>query len=266
VLSAFAVRYPWFCPLISTASLDPFGVALWLNAVTLSRVMPDGTRQQGWRPALGARSLTRLKDAVDRCLSNPDVKLIGFTLIIGIPGPTPRRRCGHSNALIYDRETNAVERWEPAGINTSAACDPGAKLDASLRWLFRHLFGWKYMRPQASCPLYRGARQPGMVQGFFKGDSFCVSWSLLYMETRLSNPGMSGELVSRLLAKVAAGDPRIAESSVRRYAAIVLEAYNDHARFRVSDLKSLAPVTASSISAVTGKHVPDGPVFPDIWP
>jgi len=234
LMSRFESTYKHFCALTRVGGGDPQRIRLyWSNVEDV---------ESG--PRLCMEDIEEFVNAVRHCLSKPNVQILGFIMTIRIV-----HECGHANAIIYDKQTNTVERWEPHGIYGLAECDPTGMLDKQLEWFFRSLFGWKFERPQASCPRLPNAPQRGKVQGSFQGDMFCFSWSILYLETRLMNPDHTGVQVSKALSILASQDKGTAlsaETIIRRYAFVIKTAWKKYGKHHSSPA-NCRPVTRERI-------------------
>lgn len=268
LMGALSARYPWLCSLTTDSDADPHGLELvWIQDYVVTdsvfrgflRVakLPEGAVEFSKAFSLAVGDLPRFRATIERCLANPATRMIAFIIHLNCGSE------GHANAIVYDRDRNEVERWEPHGVESLESCDPQRTLDANLAWLFANLFGWKFVRPQESCPVLRGLAQPGVVQGSFHGDAFCFTWSLLYIETRIANPRASSADVSRRLAETAHRSPEFAEMLVRRYAGLVSAAWRDYGQFHTMEreqMVALRAISAMAISALVGKPVPDPPI------
>jgi hypothetical protein len=99
----------------------------------------------------------------------------------------------HMNILIYDKEENTFERFEPNSISPSPAYHADI-LDKRLERVFKS-HGIRYIKPLDFCPLPAGIQM--LQHREFKkrgrplaGDigGFCQSWSTFYADMRLSFP------------------------------------------------------------------------------
>lgn len=92
-------------------------------------------------------------------------------------------RKGHSNGLTFALRDRVVERWEPEGRDTH---------DAAIRhMLLARLPGWKYVGTTFSRPL-----QTPKTDAF---GGMCVTFTLMYVLLRLTNPDASARAVHRHL-------------------------------------------------------------------
>lgn len=105
---------------------------------------------------------------------------------------------GHSNSLLYDRNSNTVERFEPHAATDEFNRFAEAYLDDYLKNYFKAKFKANYLSPLDWCPVSVQAEQEkelnkGNVRG--KIDGFCQAWSFWYADLRLSNPDLTREQV-----------------------------------------------------------------------
>ena len=107
----------------------------------------------------------------------------------------------HANALVYDKETRILERYEPNGGSYGHFDQQG--LDKALQSYFSDKIGF-YNEPNISCPL--GLQD---IEGDENNDGAkniggnCAAWSLYYMELRLANPTMTAkEVVNHAAAEI----------------------------------------------------------------
>ena len=121
-----------------------------------------------------------LKSLLNTCKRRGErFMVLGFGLY-----PTRDLEIGHSNALLFDVESNVVERYEPSDI-------PNRKLDALIRDMIASLLGssWNYISHQG---------------GQDDSDSFngmCVTFSLMYILLRLLNAERTPRNVHRYLRR-----------------------------------------------------------------
>ena len=98
---------------------------------------------------------------------------------------------GHANALIIDNKNKTIERFEPHGAITNVY--NMNEFDKNLRKFFSKINkNYRYVSPKDFEPEYslQGLSAEGL-EGFRKiGDpgGFCLTWSLAYIDLRLSNP------------------------------------------------------------------------------
>lgn len=115
---------------------------------------------------------------------------------------------GHANALVFDTRDKLIERYEPAGRHKNHAA-----IDRAIEDCMRHeLPGWSYAGTRHATP----ARGPQEIADSFSG--MCVTFSLLYVLTRLNNEHLSAKQVHDLL--VAQGADQIRRTALRLNAAI----------------------------------------------
>lgn len=107
----------------------------------------------------------------------------------------------HFNLLLYDREHNVVERFDPLLDTNVPYPDDEDALDNALIDVFYTNFGMDYLSPIDWCPIaIQKQQEQEVTKGNVKGKikDFCQAWSLWYADLRLSNPNMSREEVIKL--------------------------------------------------------------------
>jgi hypothetical protein len=109
--------------------------------------------------------------------------------------PSPEE--DHTNMLLYDKETDIMERFEPHGnITTYPNFYETTKLDEELKKLFS---GVKYLPPLESCPQI-GPQTVEIAEKLLPNVRFCTIWSYWYINLRLANPDVENRV---LLQKIA---------------------------------------------------------------
>lgn len=98
-------------------------------------------------------------------------------------------RESHANALIYDKESRELERFEPNGAGYKSYNQAG--LDAALVAFFGERIG-AYIEPAGFCPIGIQKLENNEKNAGAKDiGGNCAVWSLYFMELRLSNPSLS---------------------------------------------------------------------------
>jgi hypothetical protein len=111
-------------------------------------------------------------------------------------------RQGHALTLFYDKETGILERFDP--YQSSDATFNTAELDRELQRLFKVLPGYQRFVSPPSMPYQQraGLQYRAEIEREKKaGDpgGFCVPWSVLYAEARLTSPLQNPESIPELL-------------------------------------------------------------------
>jgi hypothetical protein len=115
--------------------------------------------------------------------------------------PQPHPQPTHSNILLYDKETNVVERFEPFGyssMNTmyyTGFYDTN-ELDYELRRVFKTS---TYLSPLNICPEF-GPQVLEISEKILPNMNFCTLWIYWYINLRLANPAISDRLRLQSLA------------------------------------------------------------------
>ena len=94
---------------------------------------------------------------------------------------------GHANILIVDKLEKIVERFEPNGYNPIENDQVFSLINAQIDIQLKEYFGsrgFDYVSPLEFCPKI-GIQ--ALEHFFYKDIGFCVSWSILYAEERLSS-------------------------------------------------------------------------------
>lgn len=98
---------------------------------------------------------------------------------------------GHANALLLDKRNRVVERFEPNGLKNAQT-----SLDNTLAKTFEAILpGWTYEGTR----VMRTLRGPQAIADAYGG--MCVTYSLMYVLARLTQPHLSTAQVSESLVK-----------------------------------------------------------------
>jgi len=116
-----------------------------------------------------------------------------------IPQPNPQPK--HSNVLLYDKETNTLERFEPFGyssMNTMYYTDffDTNELNYELKRVFKTS---TYLSPLDICPEF-GPQILEMSEKILPTMNFCTLWTYWYINLRLANPYIHDRLRLQSLA------------------------------------------------------------------
>jgi hypothetical protein len=112
---------------------------------------------------------------------------------------------GHANLLLYDRETNTVERFD-SNVDTSKKgselyAEKQLYLDDCLARYFSQTFAMEYLSPLDWCPsALQVSQERELTKGNVKGkiSGFCQAWAFWYADLRLSNPDFTRDQVIEL--------------------------------------------------------------------
>ncbi len=106
--------------------------------------------------------------------------------------------CAHANILIFNTKDKTVERFEPNGTQVYNDITWPCKdeyVDKLLSEYFASL-DYEYIKPLDYCP-YLGIQS---IEGYFTDQvGFCVTWSLLYTISRISDPKIRKETIADTL-------------------------------------------------------------------
>jgi ankyrin repeat protein len=116
----------------------------------------------------------------------------------------------HANILIYDKQLNCLERFEPNGS------DPPygfyyrpLTMDAEIHTFFKGLLDTKlsYIRPNEFLPKigFQGMEEVDTMKRIGDPDGFCVAWCFWYASQRLRNPDLPpAKLVKKVIFDIRA--------------------------------------------------------------
>lgn len=124
----------------------------------------------------------------------------------------------HGNALIIDKNTLTYELFDPYGRTTP---EIDIWFEKDLPYL-AGLEGWKYLPPLELCPNYGPqyiAEKKEDIARNQKG--YCMTWTLMYIHSRLSNPSIDPKIIVKLLTSPSGKD-------LRRYALLYNTILHDH--------------------------------------
>lgn len=110
----------------------------------------------------------------------------------------------HANVMIYNKETNELEHFEPHGLELSKESYNPDELYASVREVFRGKVK-KYYSPIQLCPKNMQFFQTMETDeaGFLEDHGHCAVWCIWYADVRLSNPKMSrAEVIKTAMQKL----------------------------------------------------------------
>lgn len=133
---------------------------------------------------------------------------------------------GHSNFLVYDTKTRAMERFEPQGKNSRLQQFP---IDETIRALFDQKMGstfiQTYFGPLNFCPEFSFQTIQCMENEMVAGDprGFCVAWTAWYADLRLSNPHIDRTTLVRLAIDRLKNSPESFSTFIRNYSNFLAE-------------------------------------------
>ncbi len=126
---------------------------------------------------------------------------------------------GHASLLFYDKETGLLERFDPYQSKSKAYHTE--ELDRKLANVFSVLPGFKrFLGPPPLGPEERQglqSRAEGEIEQFTDPRGFCIPWSVLYAEARLSSPLQEPESIPQLLMFAAAQKNKPLTKVIRNY-------------------------------------------------
>ena len=90
--------------------------------------------------------------------------------------------------MIYSKLNHTIERFDPIGSKRTKY--DNIKLDKNL-FKFFESYGIKYKSPNDICPRIAFQRLQAMEQNTSIKHGLCASWSLWFLDLKLSNPEIS---------------------------------------------------------------------------
>lgn len=114
----------------------------------------------------------------------------------------------HANLLLYDKQTNEIERFDGQGQELHKSYNPDG-LDKQFKALFEAQKGihlpekFKYYTPLDFCPKmgFFQSKESGQTRYFKDARGNCAVWRLWYMDIRLKNPDLSRKDVVNISLK-----------------------------------------------------------------
>lgn len=131
---------------------------------------------------------------------------------------------GHANILLYDKQLKELERFDPSQV--THPCFNSEDLDQILKETYCHIDpeykGKMIASPDVEFYLKQGlqTRQVLEIEDQHDDDpvGFCLPWTMLYAEARLTFPSMDPKLVSRHIQILAEKNNVSLTEFIRRYA------------------------------------------------
>ena len=137
-----------------------------------------------------------------KAFNNYNIKGVDFIFInLGIIN----QNTNHANILIFDKDNNSVERFDPYGDWKTNNID---KLDQTLEKLFKKIINKKIKYIKPSDYLIANSFQSisnednKFIKRFGDPDGFCLAWCYWYLELRLNNKGIDQKLVEKAIKKI----------------------------------------------------------------
>lgn len=108
----------------------------------------------------------------------------------------------HLNSIIYNRETNEIEHFEPHGSRLSAFYEPTELYKQMAKFIQKYMPNTKYIIPSEFCMSKQFFQTiEGDEMGFTNEYGMCAAWTLWYIELRLANPTLSRDNVVKKALK-----------------------------------------------------------------
>ena len=164
--------------------------------------------------------------------------------IIIIPLGYIKGRGGHANILIYRRDSNVIEHFEPHGgeyINNTKLQDSIKKIMLFFTKILNLEFKKKgipqanYIEASQVCPYIKGLQTLEgasiLKKQKIEGGGYCAAWSMFFAEVCLKNPNMSSSEVleniyNYLTTKASSND--YLRKVIRGYAGYLVETVNKY--------------------------------------
>ena len=138
-----------------------------------------------------------LEEGIKKCkLSNKRFSILGIII--------KTKQGFHANFLLYDKNVNEIERFEPHGKGELT----GKEINQAFKNLFAK-FGIKYISQIDFCPVLGPQFFDEVYGKKLKTDpgGFCQAWSTYWISLRLANPDISREiLMDKLMKSIKLGD------------------------------------------------------------
>jgi len=125
-------------------------------------------------------------------IADPTIRFLVF-LIFLLP---KEGQVGHVNCMVYDKQRDELERFEPNGDSLDEDLNNGEELDDAIMEIER-FEDLTYYPPASYCPRGFHSRdgREGPNVATFGGN--CVIWSLWYIDVRLSNPDLPRDVLTQ---------------------------------------------------------------------
>lgn len=140
-----------------------------------------------WKVGKGSQneSFEIPKHYIDECLLHAKERFVFIPLCLQSPVPGST----HANALLCDKKKGTVERFEPHGARAYELFKDYhyESLDEQLAAYFKQEYGLEYIAPITYCP----ALGPQSIEHYITESGYCATWSLWYIDMRLSNPDVA---------------------------------------------------------------------------
>jgi hypothetical protein len=137
------------------------------------------------------------KNLLNNCKTEFVVIPIAFTTESLIPN------IGHANVLIYNRNKNIIEHYEPYGSN--AFTNDHDDYYKKLKKIFNEI-NIVYCNPANTCPLVGPQKRENLCPNIVfnvKTLGFCLIWSMWLAELRINNPNVnSKQLIENEIKKI----------------------------------------------------------------
>ncbi len=201
-------------------AMNALGQMLFLSALYPNDCIPIATRNPKnydeigmvWKREADAQNVFQLsisinptvRDQFKKCLKDEKKRFILIYLHLQY-WTDNKSRIYHANFLIYDKNRNEIERFEPHGSHTIDEFDP-TSLDTTLAKYFKDSYGIRYVKPLDFCPLVgpQTIQELGSdIIHLGEKSGFCQYWSFWYANIRLQNPNLERQdVIKRALLEM----------------------------------------------------------------
>ena len=159
-----------------------------------------------------------------------------YTLHIVSPGG----KYAHANALIYDNETQILERFEPHGLCATGFVKLTSMdinhIQKAIQDRFKlHIV--KFNQPSYTCPLYgpQSVCSPNIIDRWFDNlmniGGYCAAWTMFYTLMRVTHPEIHPMILQNDMIKYT---KRVDATGGAR---LIRSFYGDFIRFKISVVK-----------------------------
>lgn len=140
----------------------------------------------------------------------------------------------HANVLIYDCESNEIERFEPNGCIVERKYTKSGKrnywyqidkFDTQFEKIAKSLFGAKYVPVKINCPFIglQDAQDSERLTKYSDPGGFCASWTLFIIDMQLRNPSKTLTEIQLLAMKRLQKSPRSLTTFIRSFSEFIVK-------------------------------------------
>lgn len=208
----FIAKYPKYCIPFDITKHNYEGYLLYIN---VGKNINDSKLIYGSNDSKNVESHIMFINSLEKCLKDDNVdlsrdksrSLIVMPLLIKLG-----ENQAHYNFIIYNKQKNTLERFEPNGSNVFISQTPiidhmfTTIQNGSLRKFIldntQHTTGYRYIDPNNMCPNISGSEGFQLIESqeismsSLDPGGFCLYWSMFYLDNRLKNPQIDNETLT----------------------------------------------------------------------